>query len=284
MIMPVDESGYYYELDYSTTYKLTLLPGAVTDKAGNSNKMKIEIIFTTEPHPDDTPPYFRYWDPGEGHPGGVPVDWGIILYFNEAIYLIDENLITLKDDFGVVDAVYYDIVPGDMGLIVEPSEVLGRWRYGTTYTLTIPPEAVVDSDNNHPIDNIVVSFKTEEDTIPPEFEASYPEDEDQYFPVDEAIRLYFSEPIELVPDYEYFISLKLESDPETPIPFVAQVGENGEQLEMLIIKPADGDGNPVNFEYESTYTLIVLSGAVKDRAGNSIEEAIKLTFQTQGNT
>lgn len=129
-----------------------------------------------------------------------------------------------------------------------------------------PGQPVEDDDDDDYYDD---DEDQPRDITPPELVSVYPKDGAKNIPVGISIELVFNELIENIDTNK----ISLRTDGNDPVIIDVSIVDSANASGM-IIKPVK------ELEYETTYILTVAPGAVKDRAGNSNQKEIRLTFST----
>jgi len=140
------------DLQAGTTYQLVVAPDAVEDLAGNAYAGESGYTFTTAGNPappqDTVAPVATDFFPAPGS-NTLPPDWNIGITFSEAVQA-GSGTVTLRTAAGEVVQTF--TAASDPGIqFIGPSLVINPTadlRPGTTYTLTVGPDAVEDLAGN----------------------------------------------------------------------------------------------------------------------------------------
>jgi hypothetical protein len=249
-------------LDYGKTYTAVITAG-VKDLAGNSFQADFEWSFRTIIQPDMLPPQIISVVPAEGE-SNLALDAEIAAVFSEPV-----NALTVKPEtFFVSDesgnsisgTVNYDRV--NTRAIFTPDDL----DYGTTYTAVITT-GVKDLGGNPLQADFEWSFTTmgEPDTVPPEIISVVPADGETDLRLDTKISAVFSESmnVETITAETFFVS------DESGISISGTINYDEASLRATF--------TPDNLDYSTTY-IAVLTGGVKDAAGNSLQTAFEWSF------
>lgn len=248
-------------LNYSTRYMVTVPAHAVTDSANNDLQADYSFSFTTE---DRKFPVVVSTDPADNDIG-VAVNQEILVTLS--VYVQPGSA---YDSISVKDAVYKSVaftktINGDT-LTINPKANL---RYDTLYTVTIPAHAVTDAVNIDLPTDYSFSFTTK-DRKSPAIKATDPANKATGVPVDKTVTVTFSENI-LKGDT--FDNISLKDSAGNPVAFTKNISGA-----MLAIDPV------AELAEETTYTVNIPAGAVKDASGNSLARGKTFRFTTWDKT
>ncbi|MCP4113332.1 MAG: hypothetical protein GY749_48680, partial [Desulfobacteraceae bacterium] len=247
-------------LDYNTTY-IAVVTADVEDTAGNAMKYDYFWSFTTGPEPDILSPKISSASPENGAES-VPVNSLVKAVFSEpmtADTITSDTFLISNGTEDIAGRVSYNETAG----VFVPAEVLA---YSTSYTVTITTGAE-DLAGNALEDDYIWSFTTcpEPDTTPPKVTSTTPEDGKTDADVDMVITAIFSEPVD---------SLTV-----TNASFHISDGENNIQGNVTY-NGVSAIFSPVSeLAYSTGYTAVITT-AVKDLAGNPMENDYTWSFTT----
>ena len=147
-------------------------------------------------------------------------------------------------------------------LSIDPVLNLGN---NTTYTVTIPDDAITDPSGNA-LAAHTFGFSTLPDALPPTVQGSDPANNATKVPVDKTITVTFSESIQEAANFSH-ITLKAGS---TTVQAALSIGGN-----ILSIDPAS------DLSSETDYTVTIPAEAVKDTPqGNVLQSGYTFNFKT----
>ena len=246
-------------LDYSSTYAVTVGANSVKDSANNNVAQGTSTSFTTEPMPDTTAPTVSSIAPSDLQTN-VANTSAITVTFSENVQINDAALITLTK--GASSVPFTHSIVGNV-LTLTPSSNLD---YSSTYTVTVGANSVKDSANNNIAQGTSTSFTTEAmpDTTPPTVSSIVPNNLATNVAKTSVITVTFSENVQL--NNANLITL---TKGVSSVPFTTSIEEN-----ILTITPNS------NLDYNSTYTITVGANAVKDMANNTIAQSTIIGFKT----
>jgi subtilisin family serine protease len=249
-------------MKYNTSYVFTVPAGAVTDSAGNSLAAAYSLNFRTMLPPDTFPPAVVTADPADGTVN-VPVNSVIRIIFSENVLQGGSyNSISLKDQNNNPVSLTKNLAGST--LTITPVML----KYSTSYTLTLPAGSVKDAAGNPLVNTTVMTFSTVEppDMTAPTVISSTPAGGQTNVPIGSSITLNFSENIVTGNMYE---GITLKDGSGNVVSFTKNL--NGSTLGI----------QPQALNYNTSYTLTVPAGAVKDAAGNLLAQPYTVTFSTQ---
>lgn len=192
----------------------------------------------------------------------VPVGKTIVLEFSERIRSgPGYGKIVLKDASGRGVSLKKRI--SGSKLSIDPARDLS---YGTTYTLTVPLNAVKTTKGAYLDEDYYLVFQTEPpDTEPPAVEGTDPESGATDVSVRIKIRIDYSEQVFRGPKYS---KIELRDADGKKVSLSIRIAED-----VLELRPRK------SLKPQTAYTLTVPAGAVKDKAGNAAGELV-LSFTT----
>ena len=236
-----------------TTYTITIPPNAVTDQNG----IALTTPYTSTFNTGQTLAISRV-NPANGT-SNVANNQTIILTFNEPIKAggaIDAITVTGSD--GIARYINKTIT-GDT-LTITP---LDNWNLGTTYTITIPPNAVTDQNGIALTAAYNSTFNT---TTAPTITSADPTNGTSNVAINKTITLTFNEPIQA--------GGALDAITVTGSDGVARYITKTIQGNTLTITPLD------NWNLGTNYTITIPTNAVTDQNGIGLTEAYTSTFST----
>jgi methionine-rich copper-binding protein CopC len=253
-------------LSYDMGYTITIPTGALKDMSGNSFQYGQTVYFRTAQRratPEITQMY--PW-PGQNN---VLSNETIKLTFNMEIEKGDMfNDISIKDSKN--NKVSYTAAIAGRVITLKPSGNGGNFGSGEEFTVTIPYGSVRDKDTKKMINNISQSFafKTVLENVPPKVkEPTNPQKGAKDIPLDTLITIQFDENIE-EGSYYYNNNIILRDEYGRRPSFKSNINNN-----TLTITP------DTNLYPNTIYSLTLLTGTVKDLAGN-ISEEYTFVFKT----
>lgn len=193
---------------------------------------------------------------------GVAINSPINIVFNQDILVgPDFSLISLKAGSTVVD---YNYCISGGTLTLTPS---GNLAYNTTYTVTVPVGSVVYGVDNTLAYDETFSFTTmaEPDTVGPIVNSTVPVSSANGVALGSSIQIMFNENI-FEGQNIFDLSLKMGN---TVVGFNYSISAS-----TLTLTPSG------SLAYETTYTVTVPAGVVKDAAGNTLALSTTFNFTT----
>ena len=229
----------------------------VKDLAGNVMTSTATGSFTGSTIPDDTPPVIVFRSPAPNETG-VDVSESVVVQFSEPMQDFTVRSAFSLSNGGVVATDMY--VEAGNTYYFDPESPLAR---DTEYTVSLTTDAMDVAGNRVAATTWKFRTTSADDTTPPRFVSSIPDDRDTNVPRDTNIELQFSEPIN-----QESVEIIMTPDP-------------GDDVETW-----SPDGSRVTFDLyqdldiDTQYTLVIPAGGVEDRAGNAMEETVVITFTT----
>ncbi|QCX33448.1 hypothetical protein FDN13_06825 [Caloramator sp. E03] len=199
------------------------------------------------------------------------VDGAIQIYFNKDIQEgekyndieLDLNLADSKTKIEISKKISGKI------LIVQP---INKLEYEKQYSLILPSGSIKDKDGNIFSDDVVLNFATQKDNISPVIKGISPANNSTNVNVYTNIIMTFSEPI-LITDSSKFDDIILKNSSGDDVAINIDVNND-----TIVIKPT----NPL--KYNTSYTIFIKSGAIKDKNGNVLKTSITSKFTTTEHT
>lgn len=151
-------------------------------------------------------------------------------------------------------------------LIINP---LYGLENDSRYRVIVPRNSIKSVSERFLNGSCIFSFETEKEKTPPEVRYSYPSNDSRYVPINSTISIVFSEDIKQIEDSNKGVTLR---DSKNNIDVRCYVNDNVMTVNLK---------NGLNMAYNTTYTLTVSAGAVKDSAGNSMKQNYVLKFTTE---
>jgi hypothetical protein len=247
----------YPSLDAVHTYQLKAW--SIEDLFGNAITEPDSMDFIGSGDLDETVPFIVERSPAPGATG-VGVGQSVIITFSEQM---DEGSVQTAFTLSAGGNITCDMenVEGNI-FVFTPQEVLVG---GVTHNVNISGAAMDWSGNHLAADSWSFITTDIEDVTPPTVVSTTPADGATNVPLDIVLQIEFSEPI----------------DPASLSEGILMTPEPGDGIMSWI----DG-GRTLNFDPDeplldnTAYSLIITEGAVRDYAGNPLEELYSLQFTT----
>lgn len=231
---------------------------------GEKTNLNLTVPEVQQPPKDTTPPAVVSTDP-VNDATSVPVDKTIRITFSEELQEgTTYNAISVKDNNDAAVAVAKSI---EGKVLSIKSNV--NLAYNTKYTVTIPASAVKDLTGNALAQEYVFSFTTQAapDTTPPAIGNSDPANNATGVSVNKTITVTFSEDVQRGTAYD---AILLKDAAGKVVELTKSITGK-----VLSIKPN------ANLAYSTKYTVVIPAGAVKDLAGNALEQSYSFGFNTE---
>ncbi|MDM8001839.1 MAG: Ig-like domain-containing protein, partial [Bacteroidota bacterium] len=244
------------DLSANTEYMVTLTTGIGT-VAGSILKKDYSFSFTTGTTADETAPTVSSTTPADDATD-VAVNSSIVITFSEPI-----NASTVAGNYTVSPALTDpEITVTGNTLTINPDADLD---YSTLYTVTFVASGIEDLAGNALASEYEFTFTTsaEPDTTGPSVFLTTPVDEATNKSVKSKIYVYFSENID---------SSSVNSTTFSISPSVA--GTFSVTDSAVVFTPS------ADMEYNTTYTVTLPEGGIKDLSDNGLEEKYSFSFTT----
>ena len=286
----IGDQAPYIDKDYVGDFRGTLLYEGMSKpwRVKNANRLSVvgtplesfsyechvnvpyKVVTSTEspPNPDTFPPNVLSTDPSD-ESINQPLDRIITITMDEPILASSVNI----DNVTISPSVDYDVFPDPLSNRRIKLTPFVNLEYGTEYTVTLLAEGVKDLSENVIAEDYIFQFTTVEapppppapDTTPPTVQATNPIDSATNVPRDKIVTITLDEAllsssintsnIQISPSIDYDVFLN-------PV--------NTSQIVL--------NHSSILFTYSAEYTVTLLSGGVKDAAGNGIASQFDFSF------
>jgi hypothetical protein len=271
-------------LSYETGYTLTIPKGAVRDKAGNALPVGASTSFVTAQ---------KQWlqvkssTPAHNAVNVSLVNNGFKVFFSE--HVLDGphyDGIYITDNRGEKYTCLEKNLEGNT-LTVKANHVFINYPAQTTYTLHLPQLSLTNNDRDSLDKDYALAFTTTTDQLAPFICYHTFDGMNMLGRVDfraASLLLYTNEPVSLNTSGQY-VFLRDQQNQEIPLDIALDDGDiNRTCLACMKKYPWIGSRIRVipqrKLEPLSSYTYVVKSGFVRDRAGNSLNKTEEFSFTT----
>lgn len=199
------------------------------------------------------------------------VDGSIQIYFNKDIQEADKynNIELVLNSSDTKTKIEISKKITGKVFIIQP---VNKLEYEKQYTVFLPSGSIKDKEGNILKDDIELNFTTPKDNFPPIIKEINPVNNSTNVNVYTNISITFSEPV-TISDSNKFDDIILKNINGDDVAVNLDINND-----ILTIKPS----NPLN--YNTTYTIFIKPGTIKDKNGNLLKTSFSSKFTTTEHT